>query len=124
MSQKKSKSRKTTRTRKTVKTAKAARKPRTMTLAVVEPRLRASSKPRDRVTVKASPDRRANEAVEVSGRGSPPEPSRFANDTQAQPYDLLIWSPWSVMLRQQALVARTLSNMMRAQQQLARMLSS
>jgi hypothetical protein len=34
------------------------------------------------------------------------------------------WSPWNVMLRQQALVAQALSNMMRTQQQFVRMLSS
>ena len=125
MSQKKSKSRKTNRTSKTAsKTARAARKPRTMTLAVVEPRLRAS-KPRDRVTVKASPDRTANEAVEVSRREARPETNPSAYDTKAQPYDIMLsWSPWSVMLRQQAFVAQALSNMMRAQQQFARMLSS
>jgi len=37
---------------------------------------------------------------------------------------MLFWSPWNVMLRQQAFVVHALSNMMRAQQQFARMLSS
>jgi len=36
---------------------------------------------------------------------------------------MLRWSPWSVMLRQQAFMVHALSNMMRAQQQFARMLS-
>jgi len=36
---------------------------------------------------------------------------------------MLCWSPWSVMLRQQAFMVHALSNMMRAQQQFARMLS-
>ena len=121
MSQKKSKSRKTKRPS---KTARAARKPRAMTLAVVEPRLRAS-KPRNRVTIKASPDRTANDAVEVSLRESRPEANQSAYDTKAQPYDIMLnWSPWSVMLRQHAFAVHAFSNMMRAQLQLAQILRS
>jgi hypothetical protein len=37
---------------------------------------------------------------------------------------MLCWSPWNVMLRQQAFVVHALSNTIRAQQQFARMLSS
>ena len=125
MSQKKSKSRKTNRTSKTAsKTAKAARKPRIMTLAVVEPRLRAS-KPRNRVTIKASPDSTANESVEVSRREARPEANQSAHDAKAQPYDIMLsWSPWSVMLRQHAFAVHAFSNMMRAQQQLAQIFRS
>ena len=125
MSQKKSKSRKTNRTSKTAsKTARAARKPRTMTLAVVEPRLRAS-KPRNRVTIKASPDRTANKAVEVFRCESRPETNPSAYDTKAQPYDIMLsWSPWSVVLRQHALAVHAFSNLMRAQLQLAKIFRS
>ena len=120
MSQKKSKSRKTKRTSKTVsKTARASRKPRTMTLAVVEPRLRAP-KARDRVTAKAYPDRAANEAV-----ASRPESRPEMNPTKAQPYDIMLsWSPWSVMLRQHALAVHFFSNIIRAQQQFAQVIRS
>ena len=123
MSQKKSKSRKTNGMSKTAsKTARAARKPRTMTLAVVEPRLRAS-KPRNRVTIKASPDRTANESVEVSESRPARNPSAY--DIKAQPYAIMLsWSPWSVMLRQHAFAVHAFSNMMRAQQQLAQILRS
>ena len=124
MSQKKSKSRKTNRTSKTVSTTRAARKPRTIPLAVVEPRLRAS-KLRDRVTVKASRHKTANETVEGSRRESRPETNPSAHDARAKPYDIMLsWSPWSVMLRQQALAVHAFSNMMRAQQQLAQIFRS
>jgi hypothetical protein len=108
LSQKKSKSRKMN--RKMSKTARTRKKlPRAIALGISEPKLRGQRS--GNVVALAREDR----------------PLRAVEDRTPSPLPLseimLCWSPWNVMLRQQAFVAQALSNIMRAQQQFARMLS-
>ena len=117
MSQKKSKSRKMN--RKMSKTARTRKKlPRAIALGISEPKLRGQRS--GNVIALAREDRplRAVEdrPVEVATETKTPSPLPLSEI-------MLCWSPWNVMLRQQAFVAQALSNMMRAQQQFARMLS-
>ena len=122
MSQKKSKSRKMN--RKISKTARTRKKlPRAIALGISEPKLRAQPSgnvgalAREGKPFRAVEDRPLSAVVEVPTETKP---------SSALPLSeiMLCWSPWNVMLRQQAFVAQALSNMMRAQQQFARMLSS
>ena len=114
MSQKKSKSRKMN--RKMSKTARTGKKlPRAIALGISEPKLR--GQPSGNVGALAREDKPLRAVVEVATETKP-------SSTLPLSETMLCWSPWNVMLRQQALVAQALSNMMRAQQQFARMLSS
>ena len=116
MPQKKSKSRKMN--RKMSKTARTRKKlPRAIALGISEPKLRGQPSgnvgalAREDKPLRAVEDRPFSAVVEVATEPKP---------TSALP----LWSPWNVMLHQQAFVAQALSNMMRAQLQFARMLSS
>ena len=121
MSQKKTKSRKMN--RKMSKTARTQKKlPRAMALGISEPKLRGPSGnvgalAREDKPLRAVEDRPLRAVVEVA---TETKPSLALSLSET----MLCWSPWNVMLRQQAFVAQALSNMMRAQQQFARMLSS
>jgi hypothetical protein len=122
LSQKKSKSRKMN--RKMSKTARARKKlPRAIALGISEPKLRGQRSgnvvalAREDRPLRAVEDRPVEVApVEVAPETKTPSPLPLSEI-------MLCWSPWNVMLRQQAFVAQALSNMMRAQQQFARMLS-
>ena len=119
MSQKKTKSRKMNRNMS--KTARTRKKlPRAMALGISERKLRG---PSGNVGVLAREDKplravRPLSAVVEVATETKPSLALSLSET------MLCWSPWNVMLRQQAFVAQALSNMMRAQQQFARMLSS
>jgi hypothetical protein len=75
-----------------------------MTLAIAEPRLRGSRKP-------------SSGPLEASEH---PNPRAHAQLPQtAQTYEtMLSWSPWSTMLRQQALLAEAFLSMIKAHQAL------
>ena len=121
MAQKKSKSRKINRNMS--KTGRTRKKlPPAIALGIAEPKLRGPSSnvgalARKDKPLRAVEDRLLSAGVEVATE-TKPSSARPLSET------MLCWSPWNVMLRQQALVAQALSNMMRAQQQFARMLSS
>ena len=83
------------------KRTKTQRKPRTMALAIAEPRLRAPRSPRIKV------------------EGSPSASAQLPQ--RAHIYEMLSWSPWSTMLRQQAFMAQAFSSMVKAQQQFAQL---
>ena len=121
MSQKKSKSRKMN--RKMSKTARVRKKlPRAIALGISEPKLRGQRSgnvgalAREDKPLRAVEDRPLSAAVEVATETKPS--SLPLSET------MLCWSPWNIMLHQQAFVTQALSNMMRAQQQFARMLSA
>ena len=114
MSQKKSKSRKLN--QKTSKTAKPRKKlPRAIALAISEPKLR--GKTSGNVDALARENKPLQAVVEVATETKPSSALPLSET-------MLCWSPWNIMLHQQAFVAQALSNMMRAQQQFARMLSA
>jgi hypothetical protein len=120
LSQKKSKSRKIN--RKKSATARNRKTPRTIALAIPEPKLRGQpsgngADAREDKPLRALEPLRA--VVEVARTETKPSSSLPLSETT-----MLCWSPWNVMLRQQAFVVYALSNVMRAQQQFARMLSS
>ena len=124
-------------------TARNGNKPRVIALGIYEPKLRGQPSGNGAVAredkallaveheplkslraVEHEPSRRAVEdkplrAVEEVARTE-------TKSSSALPLSetMLCWSPWNVMLRQQAFMVHALSNMMRAQQQFARMLSS
>lgn len=122
MSQKKSKSRKMN--RKMSKTVGARKKlSRAIALGISEPKLRGQRSgnvvalAREDRPLRAVEDRPVEVApVEVATETKTPSPLPLSEI-------MLCCSPWNVMLRQQAFVVQALSNMMRAQQQFARMLS-
>ena len=129
MSQKKSKSRKMN--RKKSETARTGKKPRAIAVGISEPKLRGQHSGNGAVAREDKPLR----AVEQPLRAVEDEPLRAVVEvarTETKPSSalplsettMLFWSPWNVILRQQAFVVHALSNMMRAQQQFARMLSS
>ena len=130
MSQKKSKSRKMN--RKKSEMARNRKKPRAIALGISEPKLRGQptgngavareDKPLRAVEhkpLRAVEDEPLRAVVEVARTETKPSSALPLSETT-----MLFWSPWNVMLRQQAFVVHALSNMMRAQQQFARMLSS
>jgi hypothetical protein len=87
------------------KRTKAQRKLRTMALAIAEPRLRAPRSPLSG-PLKAAEDRVLNASAQLP--------------QTAQIYEIMLsWSPWSTMLRQQALIAQAFSSMLKAHQQFA-----
>ena len=96
--------------KKKIKKTKSPKKPRAITLAIAEPRLRASRNPR-------------RGALEVAERQTPRKASASAPLLQkagGQIYEMMLnCSPWSAMLRHQALLAYAFSNMIDAQQQFA-----
>ena len=114
MSQKKSKSRKMN--RKMSETARNGEKPRAIALGIYEPKLR--GQPSGSVGAVAREDKPLRAAVEVARTETKPSSALPLFET------MLCWSPWNVMLRQQAFVVHAIANTMRAQQQFARMLSS
>ena len=129
MPQKKSKSRKTN--RKMSKTARNRSKPRAIALGISEPKLRGQPSGNGGAIAREDKPFRAVEDKplrEVEHKPLKPvvEAPTETKPTSALPHSetMLCWSPWNVMLRQQAFMAHALSNMMRAQQQFARMLSS
>jgi hypothetical protein len=122
LSQKKSKSRKMN--RKNSETARNRKKPRAIALGISEPKLRGRPSGNGAVAREDKPLRAVEHkplraVVEVARTETKPSLSLPLSETT-----MLCWSPWNVMLRQQAFVVHALSNMMRAQQQFARMLSS
>jgi hypothetical protein len=115
LSQKKSKSRKMSKSRKVNRaTARNGKKPRAIALGIYEPKLRGRP---SGVGAVAREDKPLRAVVEVARTETKPPSALPLSET------MLCWSPWIVMLRQQALVAHALSNMVRAQQHFARMLS-
>ena len=117
---KKSKSRKMN--RKMSKTAKTRKKiPRSIALGISEP----GRKPSGKVGALMRADKPLR-AVEDSPLTAVADVAPETKPSSALPlYEtMLSLSPWNVLLRQQAFMAQALSNMMRAQQQYARMLSS
>ena len=95
-----------------------------MALGVFEPKLR--GQPSGKVgalarkdkPLRAVEDRPLKAVIEVARTETKPSSALPLSETMPS------WSPWNVMLHQQAFVAQSLSNMMRAQLQFARMLSS
>ena len=131
MSQKKSKSRKMNRKKKKNETARNAKKPRAIALGISEPKLRGQPSGNGAVAredkpfravehkpLRAVEDEPLRAVVEVARTETKPSSALPLSETT-----MLFWSPWNVMLRQQAFMVHALSNMMRAQQQFARMLS-
>jgi hypothetical protein len=129
LSQKKSKSRKMN--RKKSETARNRKKPRVIALGISEPKLRGQPSGNGAVAREEKPlramehkplrvveDEPVRAVVEVARSETKPSSALPLSET------MLSWSPWNVMLRQQAVLVQALSNMMRAQQQFARMLSS
>jgi hypothetical protein len=118
--------------RKKSETARNRKKPRAIALGISEPKLRRqpsgkgalARKDKSLRTVEQKPLRAVKDdslsaVVEVPRTATKPISALPLFGTA-----MLCWSPWNVMLRQQAFVVHALSNMMRAQQQFARMLSS
>jgi len=101
--------------RKMSETARNGKKPRAIALGIYEPKLR--GRPSASAGAVAREDKPLRAVVEVARTETKPPSALPLSET------MLGWSPWIVMLRQQAVVAHALSNMMRAQQQFARMLS-
>jgi hypothetical protein len=137
LSQKKSKSRKMN--RKKTETARNRKKPRAIALGIFEPKLRGQPSGNGALAREDKPLRVEDKPLRVVEhkplRPIEDEPLRAVVQvarTETKPSSplplsettMLYWSPWNVMLRQQAFVVHALSNMMRAQQQFARMLSS
>jgi hypothetical protein len=130
LSKKKSKSRKMN--QKKSETARNGKKPRAIALGISEPKLRGQPSGNGAVAREDKPLRAVEHkplrAVEAEPLRAVVEVARTeTKSSSALPLSettMLFWSPWSVMLRQHAFVVHTLSNMMRAQQQFARMLSS
>ena len=120
MSQKKSKSRKMNRKRS--ETARNRKKPRAIALGISEPKLRGQPSGNGAVAREDKPLRVEHMPLralaEVAGTENKPPSALPPSQTT------MFWSPWNVMLRQQAFMVHALSNMMRAQHQFARMLSS
>ena len=120
LSQKKSKSRKMN--RKKTETARNRKKPRAIALGISEPKLRGRPSGNGAVAREDKPLRPVEHMplralAEVAGTETKPPSALPPSQTT------MFWSPWNVMLRQQAFMVHALSNMMRAQQQFARMLS-
>jgi hypothetical protein len=110
--------------RKKSETARNRKKPRAIALGISEPKLRGQPSgngavAREDKPLRAVEDEPLRAVVEVARTETKPSLSLPLSETT-----MLCWSPWNVMLRQQAFVVHALSNMMRAQQQFARMLSS
>jgi hypothetical protein len=79
-----------------------------MTLAIAEPTLRGSRTSRSR-PLKAAEDGTPSASVQ--------------SPRAAQIYEIMLsWSPWSIMLRQQALLAQACSSMIKTHLQFARIL--
>jgi hypothetical protein len=86
------------------RTTKGRRAARTMALGIAEPRLRG---PRDTGSLNTTEHGHAGPSAHTS--------------LPAQIFGIMLdWSPWVIMLRQQALLALVLSRMIEAQQQYAR----
>jgi hypothetical protein len=118
--------------RKKTETAKNRKKPRAIALGISEPKLRGQPSRNGAAAVEAKAlraiehkplraleDEPLRAVVEVARTETKPSSALPLSETT-----MLCWSPWNVMLRQQAVLVQALSNMMRAQQQFARMLSS
>jgi hypothetical protein len=128
LSQKKSKSGKMSKSRKMNRkmseTARNGKKPRAIALGIYEPKLRGQPSgsvgaiAREDKPLRAVEDKPLRAVVEVARTEAKPSSALPLFET------MLCWSPWNVMLRQQAFVVHALSNTIRAQQQFARMLSS
>jgi hypothetical protein len=122
LSQKKNKSRKMN--RKMSKSPTAQKKlQRAIALGISEPKLRGQCSGNVSARARQANPMRAVEAKSfkaVVDRATETKPSA----APPRPETMFWWSPWNVMLRQQAIVAQALSHMMRAQQQFVRMLSS
>jgi hypothetical protein len=129
LSQKKRKSRKMNRTRR--ETTRNRRKPRAIALSISEPKLRGRPagngavaredkplRPVEHKPLRVVEDEPLRTVAEVAQTESKP------SSALPLPQTTMLWSPWNVMLRQQAFMVHALSNMMRAQHQFARMLSS
>jgi hypothetical protein len=131
---------------KKIKKTKSPKKPRAMTLAIAEPRLRASGRngaadvaereTRTKASAPAALPQKAGGQIHelrASGRNGAADVAERETRTEAnalvalpqkaggQIYEMMFsWSPWrSAMLPQQAFVAYLFSNLMRAQQQFA-----
>lgn len=102
MSKTKSKTMSKTRSKTKSKGTRAQRKPQTMALAVAEPRLRGSRNPRN-TPLKAAEGRTPGASAQ------PPQIFEM----------MLSWSPWAIILRQQALLVQAFSSMIKAQQEFA-----
>jgi hypothetical protein len=85
--------------RKSVRKSKPSRKPRAVALAVDEPRVSTARQSR-KITTRLRPTRKS----------LPPAMPGSAPIVQL----MWQWSPWSIMLRQQAVLASMMSKMMRA----------
>ena len=105
-------------------TARNGEKPRAIALGIYEPKLRGQPSgsvgavAREDKPLRAVEDKPLRAVVEVARTEAKPSSALPLFET------MLCWSPWNLMLRQQAFVVHALSNTMRAQQQFARMLSS
>ena len=109
--------------RKMSKTAKTRKKiPRSIALGISEPKLR--RKPSGKVGALMREDKPLR-AVEDGPLTAVADEAPETKPSSALPlYEtMLSLSPWNVLLRQQAFMAQAISDMMRAQQQFARMLS-
>jgi hypothetical protein len=129
LSQKKSKSRKMNQRRS--ETARNRKKPRAIALGISEAKLRGQPSGNGAVAREDKPlravehkplrvveDESLRAVAEVAETETKPSSARPVSQAT------MLWSPWTVMLRQQAFMVHALSNMMRAQHQFARMLSS
>ena len=119
--------------RKMSETARNGNKPRVIALGIYEPKLRGQPSGKgpvareDKAVLRAVEHEPSHRALEDKPLGVVEEMARTeSKSSSALPLSetMLCWSPWNVMLRQQAFMVHALSNMMRAQQQFARMLSS
>jgi hypothetical protein len=117
LSQKKSKSRKIN--QKKTEMARNRKKTSAIALRISQPKLRGQPSRNGAGARENKPLRAVEHAVvEVARTETKPSSAHPLSEGT-----MLCWSPWSVMLRQQAFMVHALSNMMRAQQQFARMLS-
>ena len=90
--------------KRTVGKAKLTRKPRAVRLAIEEPRISVRRNSRKMTRKPRTPQARKIVAP-VAGEGS----------AAAEIFQLMLnWSPWNVMLRQQAILASLMSTIMRA----------
>jgi hypothetical protein len=129
LSQKKSKPRKMN--RKKSETARNRKKPRAIALGISEPKLRGQPAGNGPVAREDKPLRpvehrpfRAVEDVSVKAVAEVAETETKLSSALPLSPTTMLWSPWTVMLRQQAFMVHAISNMMRAQHQFARMLTS
>ena len=102
--------------RKISKTAGTRKKlPRAIALGISEPKLR--GQPTGNIGALSREDKSLRAVVEVATETKPPTAFPLSET-------MVCWSPWNIVLRQQAFVVQALSNMMRAQLQFVRMLSA